>query len=137
MRLGSASTTVTGTVTPASVKTRVMPHLRPTRPMVIVNPHIRGALEGSAVQQAGGLDARDPSTLGSAGLLPVRIPWIAGVGAHALRPQNWTAEYTGLWGQYKLWPPGRRPSRRGGQFSRSGSATMLHCVIIRRAAARR
>src|SRR5579883_476637 len=35
MRLGSASTTVTGTASPPSVKMRVMPHLRPTRPMAM------------------------------------------------------------------------------------------------------
>src|SRR5271155_1035504 len=46
MRLGNASTTVTGTVTPASVNTRVIPHLRPTRPMVIFNPHTAGAAMG-------------------------------------------------------------------------------------------
>src|ERR1700678_4720274 len=47
MRFGNASTTVTGTVTPASVNTRVIPHLRPTRPMVIVDPHTAGAHNGS------------------------------------------------------------------------------------------
>src|ERR1700689_513799 len=80
MRLGSASTTVTGTVTPASVKTRVMPHLRPTRPMVIVNPHNRGSDKRSAtLQPVGGLDARDPRTLGPR---PATI-----AGAHSL--DNW------------------------------------------------
>src|SRR5271156_5724294 len=65
MRFGSASTTVTGTVTPASVNTRVMPHLRPTRPMLIINPH-----SGSnnrlpfPLQSAGGLGTRDPRPLG-------------------------------------------------------------------------
>src|ERR1700691_4484495 len=44
MRFGNASTTLTGTVTPASVNTRCMPDLRPTRPMVIVNPHTAGSL---------------------------------------------------------------------------------------------
>src|SRR5271169_3428937 len=50
MRFGNASTTVTGTVTPASVNTRVMPHLRPTRPMVIVNPHSARATIGPRVR---------------------------------------------------------------------------------------
>src|SRR4051812_49433606 len=36
MRFGSASMTVTGTVSPASLKTRVIPALRPTRPRVLV-----------------------------------------------------------------------------------------------------
>src|SRR5690606_13663309 len=36
MRFGSASITVTGTASPASVKTRVIPALRPTRPTVLV-----------------------------------------------------------------------------------------------------
>jgi hypothetical protein len=35
-RFGSTSTTVTGTDTPSSVKTRVMPHLRPITPIAIV-----------------------------------------------------------------------------------------------------
>src|SRR5262245_43800134 len=35
MRFGSASMTVTGTVSPASLKTRVIPALRPTRPRVL------------------------------------------------------------------------------------------------------
>src|SRR5580698_2914052 len=51
MRFGNASTTVTGTVTPASVNTRVMPHLRPTRPMLIVDPHNAVARGRSALQQ--------------------------------------------------------------------------------------
>src|ERR1700722_5962801 len=60
MRFGNASTTVTGTVTPASVNTRVMPHLRPTRPMVIVNPHTArrwelAPLSSHSLQSAGGL----------------------------------------------------------------------------------
>src|ERR1700685_544236 len=66
-RFGNASTTVTGTVTPASVNTRVMPHLRPTRPMVIVNPRTAGTAHGVPVRckQAGGLGTRDPRTLGA------------------------------------------------------------------------
>src|SRR5579863_10084888 len=67
MRFGRASTTVTGTVAPASVNTRVMPHLRPTRPMVIVKVltarERRRALRFS-LQSAGGLGTPDPSTLG-------------------------------------------------------------------------
>src|ERR1700729_2403219 len=60
MRFGNASTTVTGTVTPASVNTRVMPHLRPTKPMVIVNPHTArspelASLFSHSLQSAGGL----------------------------------------------------------------------------------
>src|SRR5690606_11518071 len=43
MRLGSTSITVTGIETPSSVKTRVMPHLRPTIPTLIFKPHgVRG-----------------------------------------------------------------------------------------------
>src|ERR1700733_3810255 len=96
MRLGNASTTVTGTVTPASVNTRVMPHLRPTRPMVIVNPRTAGTALGVPVRckQAGGLGTRDPRTLGASQCRG--LPWITGVGTHALRPSKWTAEYTGL-----------------------------------------
>src|SRR4029077_17685243 len=58
MRFGNASTTVTGTVTPASVNTRVIPHLRPTRPMVIVNPHTAGSFDWlpHSLQQVSGLD---------------------------------------------------------------------------------
>src|ERR1700736_3717430 len=57
MRFGNASTTVTGTVTLASVNTRVMPHLRPTRPMAIVNPHTAGSFDWlpHSLQSAGGL----------------------------------------------------------------------------------
>src|ERR1700722_3320113 len=57
MRFGNASTTVTGTVTPASVNTRVIPHLRPTRPMVIVNPHTARSCDWlpHSLQSAGGL----------------------------------------------------------------------------------
>src|SRR5262245_39978536 len=36
MRFGRASITVTGTASPASLKTRVIPALRPTRPTVLV-----------------------------------------------------------------------------------------------------
>src|SRR5260370_24965716 len=69
MRFGNASTTVTGTVTPASVNTRVMPHLRPTRPMAIVNPHTARSFDWLplSLQQIGGLDTRDPRRLGSHG----------------------------------------------------------------------
>src|SRR5277367_3153773 len=63
MRFGNASTTVTGTVAPASVNTRVMPHLRPTRPMDIVNPHSANAHGVARCKQIGGLDTRTPSTL--------------------------------------------------------------------------
>src|SRR6186713_1291078 len=35
MRFGVASMRVTGTETPSAVKTRVMPHLRPTNPMLM------------------------------------------------------------------------------------------------------
>src|SRR5665213_2465302 len=58
MRFGNASTTVTGTVTPASVNTRVMPHLRPTRPMLIVNPHTARSCDWlpHSLQQVSGLD---------------------------------------------------------------------------------
>src|ERR1700685_3473279 len=62
MRFGNASTTVTGTVAPASVNTRVMPHLRPTRTMVIGNPHSANAQRRRSLQQIGGLDTRTPST---------------------------------------------------------------------------
>src|SRR5450631_569591 len=67
MRFGNASTTVTGTVTPASVNTRVMPHLRPTRPMVIVKSSHRRSYDWLrlSLRQVSGLDARDPSPLES------------------------------------------------------------------------
>src|SRR5580692_10169242 len=82
MRLGNASTTVTGTVTPASVNTRVMPHLRPTRPMVIVNPHTAGSLWlPHSLRSVGGLGKRP------------QLPVGYGVRAHALRPLKWTADY--------------------------------------------
>src|SRR5712691_5169075 len=69
MRFGNASTTVTGTVTPASVKTRVMPHLRPTRPMVIVESSFSESYDWLplSLQQIGGLDTRDPRPLRSHG----------------------------------------------------------------------
>src|ERR1700680_3025027 len=50
MRFGNASTTVTGTATPASVNTRVMPHLRPTRPMAIFIPHTAVASIGYRIK---------------------------------------------------------------------------------------
>src|SRR5580700_12021892 len=82
MRFGNASTTVTGTVTPASVNTRVMPHLRPTRPMVIVNPHTAGSLWlPHSLRSVGGLGKRP------------QLPVGYGVRAHALRPLKWTADY--------------------------------------------
>src|ERR1700733_14561002 len=109
MRLGNASTTVTGTVTPASVNTRVMPHLRPTRPMVIVNPRTAGTAHGVPVRckQAGGLGTRDPRTLGA----PYKKgrPRITGVGTHALRPSKWAAEYTGIPIRFKF-PPRFHPN---------------------------
>src|SRR5450432_78090 len=79
MRFGNASTTVTGTVTPASVNTRVMPHLRPTRPMVIVDPHNCASYDWLALplQSAGGLDT-----------LPQDPTRVTGAGAHALRPSK-------------------------------------------------
>src|SRR5450631_3878099 len=71
MRFGNASTTVTGTVTPASVNTRVMPHLRPTRPMVIVKPSHRESYDWLplSLQQVSGLGTRDPRLLESRRLL--------------------------------------------------------------------
>ncbi len=45
--IGSTSTTVTGTDSPASVKTRVMPHLRPTKPIVISQSSVRRARTGN------------------------------------------------------------------------------------------
>src|ERR1700736_1700336 len=74
MRFGNASTTVTGTVTPASVNTRVMPHLRPTRPMVVVNPHSGNpwGVSGTAfaLQQVSGLGKGPQMPLGSWRLRP-------------------------------------------------------------------
>src|SRR5665213_1178708 len=66
MRFGNASTTVTGTVTPASVNTRVMPHLRPTRPMLIVNPHTARSCDWlpHSLQQVSGLDNRPQLPVG-------------------------------------------------------------------------
>jgi hypothetical protein len=51
--------TVTGKDSPESVKIRVMPHLRPTRPMDIVYPHTAETSIGSRCycKLAGGLDA--------------------------------------------------------------------------------
>src|SRR5271167_3271857 len=84
MRFGNASTTVTGTVTPASVNTRVMPHLRPTRPMVIVNPRTAGTAQGVPVRckQAGGLGTRDPRTLGA----PIQRPSLDNWRRHPRAP---------------------------------------------------
>src|SRR5258708_20142449 len=42
-RLSEASSTVTGRESPSSVKTRVMPTLRPTNPKVISYPSFKGA----------------------------------------------------------------------------------------------
>src|SRR5271156_141751 len=73
MRFGNASTTVTGTVTPASVNTRVMPHLRPTRPMDIVNPHTARASKSLAsLRQISGLDTRTPDSLENMASAPTR-----------------------------------------------------------------
>src|SRR6266404_7487944 len=76
MRFGNASTTVTGTVTPASVNTRVMPHLRPTRPMAIVKILRREGFDWlpQSLQSAGGLGNGPQLPLGN---------WRR---AHALRP---------------------------------------------------
>src|SRR3984957_5377823 len=73
MRFGNASTTVTGTVTPASVNTRVMPHLRPTRPMDIVNPHTaRASVSLASLRQISGLDTRTPDSLENLASAPTR-----------------------------------------------------------------
>src|SRR3981189_602626 len=90
MRFGNASTTVTGTVTPASVKTRVMPHLRPTRPMVIVESSFSESYDWPplSLRQIGGLDTRDPR--------PLEVPLDprnTGVGTHALRPLKLDREF--------------------------------------------
>src|SRR5580698_1066288 len=92
MRLGNASTTVTGTVTPASVNTRVMPHLRPTRPMVIFKSSYGESFDWLplALQSAGGLGTRDPRTLKVQPLR--RHPRVTGVGTHALRPSKMDGE---------------------------------------------
>src|SRR5580658_2132989 len=91
MRFGNASTTVTGTVTPASVNTRVMPHLRPTRPMVIVNSSYSESCDWRprSLQPVGGLGTRDPR--------PLEFP----LGELASAPthsdlQNWSANSTGI-----------------------------------------
>src|SRR6202051_2232067 len=71
MRFGNASTTVTGTVTPASVNTRVMPHLRPTRPMVIVSPHTAGSHRlPHSLRSVGGLGKGPQLPVGSWRLRP-------------------------------------------------------------------
>src|ERR1700681_5052994 len=89
MRFGNASTTVTGTVTPASVKTRVMPHLRPTRPMVIVESSFSESCDWPplSLQSAGGLGTRDPRPLELHGSRKT------GVGTHALRPLKLDREF--------------------------------------------
>src|ERR1700736_2867025 len=89
MRFGNASTTVTGTVTPASVNTRVMPHLRPTRPMVIVESSQSESYDWLplTLQQIGGLGARDPRPLERHGSRKT------GVGTHALRPLKLEGEF--------------------------------------------
>src|SRR6266481_2966337 len=89
MRFGNASTTVTGTVTPASVKTRVMPHLRPTRPMVIVESSFSESYDWLplSLQSAGGLGTRDPRSLKLHGSRKT------GVGTHALRPPKLDREF--------------------------------------------
>src|SRR5208283_4556677 len=94
MRLGNGSTTVTGTVTPASVNTRVMPHLRPTRPMVIFNPHTARAAIGPRVgcnRSAVWVRVTPGPSMSPREGRHLRI---TGVGTHALRPLKWTAEYT-------------------------------------------
>src|SRR6185295_13423278 len=48
MRLSETSTTVTGSVTPSSVKMRVMPTLRPTNPMLITSSSLLIDLRSSA-----------------------------------------------------------------------------------------
>src|SRR6202012_1275854 len=100
MRFGNASTTVTGTVTPASVNTRVMPHLRPTRPMDIVNPHTARASKSLAsLRQISGLDTRTPDSLENLASAPTRsdlqngrgsigIPRASRKGAYAAPHQN-------------------------------------------------
>src|SRR5450432_3970043 len=95
MRFGNASTTVTGTVTPASVKTRVMPHLRPTRPMVIVESSFSESYDWLrlSLQSAGGLGTRDPRPLELHGSRKT------GVGTHALRPLKLDREF------YTFMPP--------------------------------
>src|SRR5258708_4244666 len=89
MRFGNASTTVTGTVTPASVKTRVIPHLRPTRPMVIVESSFSESCDWLplSLQSAGGLGTRDPRPLELHGSRKT------GVGTHALRPPKLDREF--------------------------------------------
>src|ERR1700693_4873089 len=89
MRFGNASTTVTGTVTPASVKTRVMPHLRPTRPMVIVESSFSESCDWLplSLRSAGGLGTRDPRPLELHGSRKT------GVGTHALRPLKLDREF--------------------------------------------
>src|SRR5258708_22689084 len=89
MRFGNASTTVAGTVTRASVKTRVMPHLRPTRPMVIVESSFSESYDWLplSLQSAGGLGTRDPRPLELHGSRKT------GVGTHALRPLKLDREF--------------------------------------------
>src|SRR5258708_36018971 len=89
MRFGNASTTVTGTVTTASVKTRVMPHLRPTRPMVIVESSFSASYDWLplSLHSAGGLGTRDPRPLELHGSRKT------GVGTHALRPLKLDREF--------------------------------------------
>src|ERR1700738_4136085 len=109
MRFGNASTTVTGTVTPASVKTRVMPHLRPTRPMVIVESSFSESYDWLplSLQSAGGLGTRDPRPLELHGSRKT------GVGTHALRPLKLDREFYRFmrWAQAwhrssrQIWPP--------------------------------
>src|ERR1700676_1190048 len=95
MRFGNASTTVTGTVTPASVKTRVMPHLRPTRPMVIVESSFSESCDWLplSLQPTGGFSTRDPRALELHGSRKT------GVGTHALRPLKLDREF------YTFMPP--------------------------------
>src|SRR5579863_5442147 len=99
MRFGSASTTVTGTVTPASVKTRVMPHLRPTRPMDIVNPHTaRASMSLASLRQISGLNTQTPNSLENLASAPTRSDLQNGRGSipeFALYSSFWPRSKTG------------------------------------------
>src|SRR6266851_6451027 len=131
MRFGNASTTVTGTVTPASVNTRVMPHLRPTRPMAIVNPHSGKRRLAPAFVAT---DRRFGHSRPQAPQGP-KDPRKTGVGAHALRPLKLDGEF------YTFMPPAQVLGRwaRPGLAMKATAGLAAHTgrFILRSSAAKR